>query len=48
LGAVPAAAAVASASAQTSGSVSRPNIVLVISDQFRWDCIGAAGLNPMI
>ena len=47
LGAVPAAAAVASASAQTSGSVSRPNIVLVISDQFRWDCIGAAGLNPM-
>src|SRR4051812_17251677 len=25
----------------------RPNIVLVISDQFRWDCIGAAGLNPL-
>ena len=47
LGAVPAAAAVASASAQTSGGVSRPNIVLVISDQFRWDCIGATGLNPM-
>ena len=47
LGAVPAAAAVASASPQTGGSVGRPNIVLVISDQFRWDCIGAAGLNPM-
>ncbi len=25
----------------------RPNIVLIISDQFRWDCIGAAGINPM-
>src|SRR5262249_48941339 len=25
----------------------RPNIVLVISDQFRWDCVGAMGLNPM-
>jgi arylsulfatase A-like enzyme len=25
----------------------RPNIVLIISDQFRWDCIGAMGLNPM-
>jgi arylsulfatase A-like enzyme len=25
----------------------RPNIVVVISDQFRWDCIGAAGVNPM-
>ena len=48
LGAVPAAAAVASATAaQTSGAAHRPNIVLVISDQFRWDCIGAMGLNPM-
>ncbi len=25
----------------------RPNIVLIISDQFRWDCIGAMGLNPL-
>ncbi len=24
----------------------RPNVVLIISDQFRWDCIGAMGLNP--
>jgi arylsulfatase A-like enzyme len=47
LSAVPAAAAAASASAQTAGGNSRPNIVLVISDQFRWDCIGAMGLNPM-
>jgi arylsulfatase A-like enzyme len=26
---------------------SPPNIVLIISDQFRWDCIGAMGTNPM-
>src|SRR5215468_7958319 len=32
--------------AQASGSA-RPNIILIISDQFRWDCIGAAGANPM-
>jgi arylsulfatase A-like enzyme len=25
----------------------RPNIVLIISDQFRWDCVGAMGINPM-
>jgi len=25
----------------------RPNIILIISDQFRWDCIGAMGMNPM-
>ncbi|HEX5410539.1 MAG TPA: sulfatase-like hydrolase/transferase [Terriglobia bacterium] len=24
-----------------------PNILIVIADQFRWDCIGAYGLNPM-
>jgi arylsulfatase A-like enzyme len=42
LGALPAAAL-----AQTTASPTRPNILLVISDQFRWDCIGAAGLNPM-
>src|SRR5450759_1998660 len=48
LSASAAAAAVASAAtAQTGGRVSRPNIVLVISDQFRGDCVGAMGLNPM-
>ncbi len=48
LSALPAAAAVASAATpQTGAGVNRPNIVLVISDQFRWDCIGAMGLNPM-
>jgi arylsulfatase A-like enzyme len=25
----------------------RPNIVIVIADQFRWDFVGAYGLNPM-
>jgi arylsulfatase A-like enzyme len=25
----------------------RPNIIVFISDQFRWDCVGAMGLNPM-
>jgi arylsulfatase A-like enzyme len=25
----------------------RPNVLLVISDQFRWDCVGAYGLNPL-
>jgi arylsulfatase A-like enzyme len=33
--------------AQTPGGVTRPNIILIISDQFRADCIGAMGLNPM-
>jgi arylsulfatase A-like enzyme len=45
---VPAAAmAASSAAGQTGAAASRPNIVLVISDQFRWDCIGAVGANPM-
>jgi arylsulfatase A-like enzyme len=25
----------------------RPNIVIIIADQFRWDCLNAYGLNPM-
>jgi arylsulfatase A-like enzyme len=25
----------------------RPNIIVYIADQFRWDCVGAYGLNPM-
>lgn len=35
------------AAAQETAGAAHPNIVLIISDQFRWDCIGAAGLNPM-
>ena len=26
---------------------SRPNLILIISDQFRWDCVGVYGLNPL-
>jgi arylsulfatase A-like enzyme len=45
---VPAAAAALSAvPAGAAVPAQRPNIILVISDQFRWDCIGAMGLNPM-
>jgi arylsulfatase A-like enzyme len=58
LRAAPAALApFAAASAQTGArtdlpktdlsKVERPNIVLIVSDQFRADCIGAMGLNPM-
>jgi len=25
----------------------RPNVILIISDQFRWDCVGANGWNPL-
>jgi arylsulfatase A-like enzyme len=42
-----AAAAATPLAAQTPAPAERPNIVLVISDQFRWDCVGAMGLNPM-
>ncbi len=42
------AAAISTNAAQAQSSQGqRPNIVLVISDQFRWDCIGAAGVNPL-
>ncbi len=41
------APAALAAAAQTGGAAGRPNILLIISDQFRWDCIGAVGLNPM-
>ncbi|SPF54133.1 Sulfatase [Candidatus Sulfopaludibacter sp. SbA4] len=44
LAAMPASAA---ALAQTADAGRRPNIIIVISDQFRWDCVGAMGLNPM-
>src|SRR4051812_50168117 len=47
-----AAAASAAVSTTNAGQAQstqaqRPNIILVISDQFRWDCIGAAGANPL-
>ena len=34
--------------AQSTNPVpSRPNIILIISDQFRWDCLGANGRTPL-
>ncbi|MGD0577588.1 MAG: sulfatase-like hydrolase/transferase [Bryobacteraceae bacterium] len=48
LQAAPAALApLAAGAAQTGAQTGRPNIILLISDQFRWDCIGRMGLNPM-
>jgi arylsulfatase A-like enzyme len=32
---------------QPGAGASRPNIILIISDQFRWDCVGAMGVNPL-
>src|SRR6187200_2745598 len=40
-------AAMVAAQSQAQQSAAKPNIILIISDQFRWDCIGAMGLNPM-
>jgi len=37
---------IGAAAAQT-GATTKPNIIVIISDQFRGDCIGAMGLNPM-
>jgi arylsulfatase A-like enzyme len=42
-----AAPAALAGAAQTGVRTERPNIIVLISDQFRWDCIGAMGLNPM-
>ena len=47
LAGAPAAWSAGAALAQTGGRVNRPNIILIISDQFRADCVGAMGLNPM-
>ncbi len=45
--AAPAAAVAAMTSTAATQNPEKPNIVVIFSDQFRWDCIGAAGLNPM-
>lgn len=31
----------------SSGKKGRPNVIIIISDQCRWDALGAYGLNPM-
>src|SRR3981189_3018176 len=35
------------AAGQSGASKQKPNVVLIVSDQFRWDCIGAMGLHPL-
>jgi arylsulfatase A-like enzyme len=35
------------AAGSASAAGDRPNVILIISDQFRWDCLGANGLNPL-
>src|SRR5215471_17480852 len=47
LSASAAAAVASSAAAQNPTQGARPNVLLIISDQFRWDCLGSMGLNPM-
>jgi arylsulfatase A-like enzyme len=47
LSGVPAALSASSAMAQTGSGANRPNIVVILSDQFRWDCVGAMGMNPL-
>ena len=37
----------ASAEAGQGSHSEKPNILLIISDQFRWDCVGALGVNPL-
>lgn len=46
MAAAPAVAAAAGLSGQEKPSTEKPNILLIISDQFRWDCVGAAGAMP--
>ena len=40
-------AAAAPVIGSSAGTPVRPNVILIISDQFRWDCVGAYGLNPL-
>jgi len=43
----PAAAQLTSAQTSSQAAAQKPNIVLIISDQFRADCLGSLGRNPM-
>ncbi len=45
--ALPGAAASAESHANAPQNRSKPNLIIVIADQFRWDFVGAYGLNPM-
>lgn len=43
----PAAATPAVLNTRSAEGGGQPNAILIISDQFRWDCLGANGLNPL-
>ncbi|HEX8712680.1 MAG TPA: sulfatase-like hydrolase/transferase [Terracidiphilus sp.] len=45
--ALPALSGAAAQSEPSATKNPRPNIVVYIADQFRWDCVSAYGLNPM-
>jgi arylsulfatase A-like enzyme len=47
LAGMPAAAVASAQQREQGGRAARPNIILIISDQFRSDLIGAIGVNPM-
>lgn len=47
LSGAPAIVPAAAMAAQRGTSGRQPNVVMIISDQFRGDCIGAMGMNPM-
>lgn len=47
LPALAAEAASSDAGASPQAAKPKPNLLLVIADQFRWDFVGAYGLNPM-
>ena len=47
---MPAAASIPLAASAVTGSAAqgqRPNVILILSDQFRWDCLGANGRTPL-
>ena len=46
-GVIPVVSAETALEAQAPTHRDRPNVILIISDQFRWDCVGANGLNPL-
>lgn len=45
--AVASATAIGGIAQTTAGKTSKPNVVIVIADEVRWDAIGAYGRNPM-
>ena len=44
---MPVVRAETAAGGRTSADRERPNVILIISDQFRWDCLGGNGLNTL-